>query len=459
MRTHHGGRGALLKAGFAALLAASFGGALYVRFWSGLITVPEQPYFPAYAACALSSVVVWVVVWALLDWHLDLSTSLVFTPVLGRWLFCFFAANAATLALISLGAFFWREHSFSMLTVGLAWLFFSLSGGLLALVLRRRPDESLPRRRCEVWLTSDAAGLEDVRAQFADLGGSAVFRRFPSPEAALRALKKVRESGVAEIHIALGSEQSESFAVLFDAMRQLELPGGILAPSAGRTALEPMGSFVQVPTAVDRVDTFHYQITKRLLDLAAALLLAVLCSPLLLALAISIALTAGGPIFVRQERLGRSGRRFGLLKFRTLPAEALRRADREWSVEPASRWTGFLRDTGLDELPQLFNVIRGEMSLVGPRPERPFFATLFEKEWPFYGLRHRLEAGLTGWAQIHGWRGDTSIARRLEYDLYYLKHWSLGLDVWILFQTGLLFARNIVSCSLRGEASRDAGAG
>ena len=98
------------------MLAASFGGAAYVSFWSGLITVSDQPHLSAYAACALSS----VVVWALLDWHLDLSTSLLFTPVLGRWLFCFFAANAATLALVSLGAFFWREPSLSRLTAGLA---------------------------------------------------------------------------------------------------------------------------------------------------------------------------------------------------------------------------------------------------------------------------------------------------------------------------------------------------
>ena len=137
--------------------------------------------------------------------------------------------------------------------------------------------------------------------------------------------------------------------------------------------------FVQVSTGGDRVHTFHYRVTKRLLDLAAGLLLAVFCSPLILVLAISIALTSGWPVFVIQERVGRSGQRFRLLKFRTLPKEALHRADREWSAKPASRWTGFLRDMGLDELPQLINVIRGEMSLVGPRSGAAFLRGALRK--------------------------------------------------------------------------------
>ena len=242
-------------------------------------------------------------------------------------------------------------------------------------------------------------------------------------------------------------------------MRRLKQPAGILVSTEEETPAESAPEFVQVSTGGDRVHTFHYRVTKRLLDLAAGLLLAVFCSPLILVLAISIALTSGWPVFVIQERVGRSGQRFRLLKFRTLPKEALHRADREWSAKPASRWTGFLRDMGLDELPQLINVIRGEMSLVGPRPERPFFAAHFEKELPFYGLRHRLVAGLTGWAQIHGWRGDTSIARRVEHDLYYLKNWSLGLDIRILLQTGWLFARRLASGSVRRQGRQNAGAG
>lgn len=132
-----------------------------------------------------------------------------------------------------------------------------------------------------------------------------------------------------------------------------------------------------------------------------------------------------------------------MLKLRTLPQEALATADRDWSVPATSRSMSFVRRAGLDELPQLWNVLRGEMSLVGPRPERPYFAQRFTEALPNYAARHHVHAGLTGWAQVNGLRGDSSIARRLEYDLHYLRQWSLGLDAWILLMTGWALVRDL----------------
>ncbi len=152
-------------------------------------------------------------------------------------------------------------------------------------------------------------------------------------------------------------------------------------------------------------------------------------------IAIVIWLTSGKPVLIRQHRVGRDGRIFPIYKFRSLPAEALTESDDRWSVTPANEWSALLRAMGLDELPQLWNVLRGDMSLVGPRPERPRFVEQFSRLYPAYGSRHALRPGITGWAQVHGSRGDTSIERRIEYDLFYLQHWSLKLDLRILFMT------------------------
>ena len=158
----------------------------------------------------------------------------------------------------------------------------------------------------------------------------------------------------------------------------------------------------------------------------------------MLAIALAIKLTSPGPVLYRQERMGLDGRRFRMLKFRSMVADAETTTGPRWAVPDDPRRTGlgsWLRRSSLDELPQLFNVLRGEMSLVGPRPERPSFVENFRHRVPRYMLRHKVKAGITGWAQINGWRGNTSIEKRIEYDLYYIERWSLGFDLKILVQT------------------------
>ena len=182
---------------------------------------------------------------------------------------------------------------------------------------------------------------------------------------------------------------------------------------------------------------------KRLVDVVVGAAWLLVAAPLMGLIAIGVAVTLGRPIFFSQQRVGRGGRLFRLYKFRTLEDRPLERSEVEWSAPAAHPFAALLRQTGLDELPQLINVLRGEMSLVGPRPERPHFVRQFERRLPGYAARHSLPAGITGWAQVNGFRGDTSIARRLEYDLFYLKHGSLRFDLWILLLTVGGFAAHV----------------
>jgi Undecaprenyl-phosphate glucose phosphotransferase len=170
-------------------------------------------------------------------------------------------------------------------------------------------------------------------------------------------------------------------------------------------------------------------VSKRGLDLAIASCALLIFSPLMALIAVLVKLTSRGPILFKQERVSFDGSRFKIVKFRTMYQDA-EAAGPGWTTPGDGRVTPlgrFLRSTSLDELPQLFNVLRGDMSIVGPRPERPVYIKEFRQRIPRYMLRHKVPAGITGWAQVHGWRGDTSIDKRIEYDLYYIENWSLLL--------------------------------
>ena len=183
---------------------------------------------------------------------------------------------------------------------------------------------------------------------------------------------------------------------------------------------------------------FGYVVLKRILDLVVSLAILLLLSPLYLFIALMVKLTSPGPVLFVQERVGLNGRKFRMLKFRTMSDTGRADALHGWTkpndprVTPIGRW---LRRSNLDELPQFLNVLKGEMSIVGPRPERPAFIERFRKEVPDYRLRHYVKSGITGWAQVNGWRGDTSIPLRIAHDLYYIRNWALGLDIKILFLT------------------------
>lgn len=177
---------------------------------------------------------------------------------------------------------------------------------------------------------------------------------------------------------------------------------------------------------------------KRIFDITFSLFALFLLSVPLLAIAIAIKLTSKGPIFYKQERVGLDGKVFNILKFRSMKINAEAQTGAVWAKEDDPRRTKlgtFLRKTSLDELPQFFNVLKGEMSVVGPRPERPVFIDEFKKTIPKYMLRHKMKAGITGWAQANGWRGNTPLEKRIQYDLYYIENWSIWFDIRIIILT------------------------
>lgn len=183
---------------------------------------------------------------------------------------------------------------------------------------------------------------------------------------------------------------------------------------------------------------FFHRFGKRALDLLSSLLGTIIISPFLLVLAILVKVTSPGPVLYRQRRVTVDGKEFWMLKFRSMADRPLGEEDGQWTTKDDPRITKFgkfIRKTSLDELPQLFNVIKGDMSLIGPRPERPELVQRFMYEIPGYQLRHKVKAGITGWAQVNGFRGDTSLEGRIEYDLDYIRNWSFLLDAKIFILT------------------------
>ena len=184
-------------------------------------------------------------------------------------------------------------------------------------------------------------------------------------------------------------------------------------------------------------NTFNAMV-KRMTDIVGSLICIVVFSPVMLVSAVLVKATSKGPLIFKQERVGLHNKPFWMYKFRTMYVQTEAEEKKGWTQKNDPRVTSvgkFLRKTSLDEFPQLFNVLKGDMSLVGPRPERPQYVEKFREEIPRYMIKHQVRPGMTGWAQVNGYRGDTSIKKRIEHDLYYIENWTLGLDIKILFLT------------------------
>ncbi|MEE5989371.1 MAG: undecaprenyl-phosphate glucose phosphotransferase [Lachnospiraceae bacterium] len=207
----------------------------------------------------------------------------------------------------------------------------------------------------------------------------------------------------------------------------------------------PSSPYIEDLTGLTVVNIRHVPLSntgnaliKRMADVVGSLLLIILFSPLMIICALLIKITDRGPAIFTQERVGLHNRNFMMYKFRSMRLQVSDEELKGWTRKGDPRVTGigrFIRRTSLDELPQLFNVLKGDMSLVGPRPERPQFVEKFKEDIPRYMIKHQVRPGMTGWAQINGYRGDTSIRKRIEHDLYYIENWSIGFDIKILFLT------------------------
>jgi exopolysaccharide biosynthesis polyprenyl glycosylphosphotransferase len=267
----------------------------------------------------------------------------------------------------------------------------------------------------------------------------------------------VEEHGIEHVVIAFTGAPDERMLTLVERCRRLgvrvSLVPRLYEAVTQRLAVEHVGGLPLL--TIDRPDPLGWQFSlKYALDRVAAAAILVVGAPVLAACALGVLLSSGRPILYRQVRVGRDGVQFEMLKFRSMwvgadwkaAVEALTNGGETGpggveGEDRRTRYGSFLRRTCLDELPQLLNVLRGEMSLVGPRPERPDFARFFEQTVYRYGDRHRVKSGITGWAQIHGLRGKTSLAERAEWDNYYIENFSLWLDLKILMLTALAIAR------------------
>ncbi|MBR9647291.1 undecaprenyl-phosphate glucose phosphotransferase [Clostridium tyrobutyricum] len=186
------------------------------------------------------------------------------------------------------------------------------------------------------------------------------------------------------------------------------------------------------------LDSFTNKFFKRLFDVVVSIIALVILSPIMILTAVIIKITSPGPVIFSQKRVGHNKKVFTMYKFRSMKLQKENEEKFKWTTENDPRKTAFgafLRKTSIDELPQLFNVLKGEMSLIGPRPERPYFVDKFKEQIPKYMVKHQVKPGITGWAQVNGWRGDTSIEKRIQYDVYYIENWSMILDLKVMFLT------------------------
>jgi len=245
-----------------------------------------------------------------------------------------------------------------------------------------------------------------------------------------------------DVIIALSAARLADVQKIAPALEKLCVPTRLvidLGEGIGiRDRLIELGDIHMLDLQPSLAETDPYLFQKRIFDVVCSLFILLLAAPVAAVVALAIKLSSPGPVFFAQERVGLNGRVFRMFKFRTMQIGSREESDTRWTSDSDPRRTAvgvFLRKTNLDELPQFLNVLKGEMSIVGPRPERPHFVEKFLDEFDRYNSRHTFKVGITGWAQVNGWRGDTSIAKRVEYDLYYLRNWSLTFDLQIMTMT------------------------
>lgn len=433
----------------------------YLRFYSGIVPVYKGiPPFRTYLTLLIFMIPLWGIVFRIFGLYRPrrVSTRLSEIADIGK------ASTFATLILISL-TFLFRQYEFSRMTFFYFWLLNIISLSLTRILfreflrflrqkgynqryalivgtenlgqdlvkkLRKHPELGI---QISGFLTNDSTVVGNTLQGIRVLGRHSDVRAFVvkhTIDIVFIALPFNAHNQLREVLNYLGDEMV-SIMVLPDLFEFITLRGSV-------------SEFEGMPLISLR-DTPLYgwnSIVKRLLDIVVASIVLMCASPLLGIIALLIKSTSHGPVFFKQERMGMDGRIFHMIKFRTMEVNAEMTTGPVWTKQDDPRCTKIgklLRKTSLDELPQFFNVLRGDMSIVGPRPERPVFIENFRNAIPKYMLRHKMKAGITGWAQVSGWRGNTSLEKRIEYDLYYIENWSLHFDlkiIWLTFWNGFI---------------------
>lgn len=273
----------------------------------------------------------------------------------------------------------------------------------------------------------------------------------------------LKDTGVDEVVIALGMEEMLAVKQIIEeceksGTRVCVVPFyNDVMPS--NPSIEIVGKTKLINLRSSPLDNLGYAVLKRSFDILGSFFLLLLLSPLLITVAIVTGLSSPGPILFKQQRVGRNKRLFTMFKFRSMYVNDKEKTG--WSTQADPRQTNFgrfIRKCSIDELPQLLNVLRGDMSLVGPRPEIPFYVEQFKENIPLYMVKHQVRPGMTGWAQVNGYRGDTSIPKRIEHDIWYIEHWSFGLDIRILIRTflGGFLNRTVKSAHSPSQSKQEA---
>jgi exopolysaccharide biosynthesis polyprenyl glycosylphosphotransferase len=346
---------------------------------------------------------------------------------------------------------------YSRATLGIfmvcAVLFVITGRTLIRAIVERRHREGRGLDRVLIAGSGDLARavMERMRAHHDELGFRIAGYLRNGEEASLDGLpclgsiddaeEIIEKNGIDHVFVALPHASSTAMMALLDRLTRvcvsIHVVPDLLQFMVLRARVEDIDGLPTINLSETPLEGWS-RFLKRAFDLVVAMAALIVLSPLMLAVAIAIWVEDRGPIFYRQVRMGLDGKPFEIVKFRSMRVGAETQSGAVWAEKDDPRRTKIgrvIRAWSLDELPQLWNVLVGDMSVVGPRPERPQFVEQFRAEFPHYMLRHKVRAGMTGWAQVHGWRGNTSVRMRIEHDLYYIENWSLGLDVKILFMT------------------------
>jgi Undecaprenyl-phosphate glucose phosphotransferase len=434
------------------LPACSYFIAVKVRFGFNLFFSRDEPAgLPSYWGIVLLTTIVWAIaaeesgLW---------NVEQLYAP--GGKSRRLLEALAFTYAIVMALGFLYRQASYSRLVIGLSaiTLFFLATA---ARILTRVLLELLRKNgRNEVKILIVGTDRVARRVATSLLHGEVLpckvvgFVRLPDQEVAVEGPVYEMDQipnfsnghSINDVVIALPAARLIDIQKVAPALEKLCVPTRVvidLGEGVGiRDRLIDLGGIHMLDLQPTLAETGSYLFQKRAFDLVLSLIILLITSPIFLLIALAVKVSSRGPVFFSQERIGLNGRVFRMLKFRTMRVGSREEGDTRWTSDNDPRRTAvgiFLRKTNLDELPQFLNVLRGDMSIVGPRPERAYFVERFLAEIDRYNFRHTFKVGITGWAQVNGWRGDTSIAKRVEYDLYYLRNWSLTFDLQIITMT------------------------
>jgi Undecaprenyl-phosphate glucose phosphotransferase len=425
--------------------------AIKVRFGFFFLTGASQAGLPSYWGILLLTTIVWAIaaeesgLW---------NVEQLYTP--GGKSRRLLEALAFTYAVVMAAGFLYRQASYSRVVIGISAVALFVLATIARIVFRVVLEFLRENGRNEVKILVVGTDRFARRVGTSLLHGEVLpcrvvgFVRLPEQEVAVDGpvyeLDQIpaftNGNSINDIIIALPAARLSEVQKIAPALEKLCVPTRVVIDLGEgvvlRDRLIDLGGIHMLDLRPTLAETGPYLFQKRIFDMAFSMLVLLLTLPITLLIAAAIKLTSRGPIFFAQDRVGLNGRVFRMLKFRTMRVGSREEGDTRWTCDNDPRRTivgTFLRKTNLDELPQFLNVIKGDMSIVGPRPERPFFVERFLEEFDRYNSRHMFKAGITGWAQVNGWRGDTSIAKRVEYDLYYLRNWSLTFDLQIITMT------------------------